>query len=483
MVILPTEKRFDWQHVPLVLMALVFFNLAVFFFYQIGDERKLEEVYDLYQAGELFSIEWPLYHDYLNSVGKGEIAEELLYHIGEGFEADISYLILSDVGFNRYLSENFRDLVPDAQYARWSATRPLINPIIESISTFRLGLVPDRLSIIDVFAYQFLHGDIMHLLGNMFFLLVCGFAVEAAIGHWRFLAFYLVAGIVAGLSHALVDLNSSDPLIGASGSISGVMAMYLGVFRLRKIEFFYWFFIFVGYFRAPALLMLPIYVGKELFDFISSDGDNVAYMAHAGGFVAGALMIGISLKLHPQTINAEYVEKDQTDDNYQEKNEYQEKLDIVFKALESFQFAAALKAVNAMIKEYGIDFQLAAIRYNLAKIKKPEGYRQWVTELLNQKTRDRNELAKMQMAWQENPDISQQIDDNQALDLAFRFSNKEQFLTAEAIFKRIHDKKPLDPQLPLLAHKLAEVAHNLHEPKKHKVYLQFAKTGPSALGA
>jgi hypothetical protein len=222
--------------------------------------------------------------------------------------------------------------------------------------------------------------------------------------------------------------------------------------------------------------MLPIYIGKELYDFMSNDGSNVAYMAHAGGFVAGALLIAVSLHFNPQTVNEEYVEKDQTN------NEYQEKLDKVYNALENFQFSAALKAVNAVIQEYGLNVQLAALRYNLAKIHQPDGYAQWVQDLLVQKTRDRNELSKMQRAWQENPDIAQQLDDDKAFDLAFRFSNKEQFSTAELIFKSLREKKPQDPQLSLLAQKLAEVAHNLHEPKKHKTYMQFAKANQSAVG-
>ena len=61
----------------------------------------------------------------------------------------------------------------------------------------------------------------------------------------------------AGFAQVASDWSSTTPLVGASGAISGVMAMYLAVFRLKKIEFFYWFFFFVGYFRAPALLILP----------------------------------------------------------------------------------------------------------------------------------------------------------------------------------------------------------------------------------
>lgn len=476
MVILPTEKSFDWQHTPVVLISLVILNILVYFFYQSGDNAKLENAYSLYEEANLFAIEWPIYQEYLRAQGDDEKVSEYQIYVDNDHRPDVAYALLTDFEFNHYLNDNYRDVIPDADYSEWSATRPSINRIIESISFYHFGLIPNQMSAIDLVMYQFLHGDIMHLLGNMFFLLVCGFAVEAAIGHLRFLAFYLIAGVVGGLSHALVDLQSSGPLIGASGAISGVMAMYLGVFRLKKIEFFYWFFVFVGYFRAPALLILPIYIGKEIFYFISSNGDSVAYMAHVGGFVAGGLLITASLLITPQTINEEYIESDQSN------NEYQEKLAKVYKAIESFQFTAALKNLNEIIQEYGLNFQLAAIRYNLAKIHKPVEYSQWVSDILSTKSREPRELAKMQQVWQENKDIAQTLDDEKNLELGLRFSNKEQFSTAESIFKTLHNKQPHHPQLSLLAHKLSEVAKQLNEPQKRDEYLQFAKSAHGAHG-
>src|SRR5690606_22718779 len=241
------------------------------------------------------------------------------------------------------------------------------------------GLIPAEMEPLSFISYQFLHGDIMHLLGNMFFLVVCGFAVEAAIGHLRFLLFYLITGIAGGLLHALLNPESSTTLVGASGAVSGVMAMYLGVFRLRKIEFFYWFFIFVGYFRAPALLILPVYVGKELVDYFSDGDSNVAFMAHVGGFVAGAALIAATLLLRPRLVDTEYVEQDQ------ERDPFQEGLARVYGYIENFQFQPALKAVQLMIEEYGPRFELALLRCNLLKIERGEAFKSALLDVLAQR--------------------------------------------------------------------------------------------------
>merc|ERR1712000_87155 len=104
-------------------------------------------------------------------------------------------------------------------YNRWLEGRSEIREQIASISYLRFGLQPNDLSIPDLLIHQFLHGGFMHLLGNMVFLMICGFVVEAAIGHIAFLAFYLIGGVAAGLTHSLINIQSDTPLVGASGAI------------------------------------------------------------------------------------------------------------------------------------------------------------------------------------------------------------------------------------------------------------------------
>lgn len=469
MIILPTEKSFDWQHTPVVLISLVILNIFIFFFYQGGDGKKWERAYFQYEEAQLLSVEWPLYRDYLSEQGNAEYLVQLQASMDNGMASEVSQSLLQDIGFNLYLNEKYHELMPDHVYIQWSSARRVVDSALGSISFIRFGLIPSQINAIDIFTHQFLHGDAMHLFGNLFFLLVCGFAVEAAVGHLRFLVFYLITGVVAGLSHALMDLTSQASLVGASGAISGVMAMYLGVFRLRKIQFFYWFFIFVGYFRAPALLILPIYIGKEVFDYINSDGSNIAYLAHAGGFVTGGLLITVSLLINPQTMDEEYLDTDQA------SNEYQEKLDKVFKAIENYQFTSALKHLVTMIQEYGLNFHLAMLRYNLGKIHKPQEFTHWVNDVFMLKTRCLNELEKINNVWKDNQAIAKKLDDKHAFELGLRFANTRQFTSAEFIFKSLLDKSAQHLQLTTLALKLAEAAKQLQQTEKRKEYLQFSR--------
>src|SRR5690606_35880873 len=131
-----------------------------------------------------------------------------------------------------------------AQRAEWLARRvPIQEELIGRLSAFRFGLVPARLDVYTLVTYQFLHGGWGHIIGNLLFLCLLGYTVEKALGPGRFLLAYLVCGVLSGLMYTGFSLGSQVPLVGASGSISGLMGMYVAIYGLRKIRFFY----FIGF--------------------------------------------------------------------------------------------------------------------------------------------------------------------------------------------------------------------------------------------
>lgn len=470
MIIVPTEKRFDWQHTPLALFAVVLLNILVFFLYQSGDSVKFERAFAAYQQNQLFSLEWPIYRDYLALQEQEEMLEEYEALVEQGFAANVSSVLLADFDFARYLNKNAHKFITNLYYEDWRFARDQVNSHLWSVSFLSAGLIPNDFQPLSLLSYQFLHGDLMHLLGNMFFLVVCGFAVEAAIGHLRFLLFYLVTGAVGGLCHMALNMSSATALVGASGAVSGVMAMYLGVFRFRKIEFFYWFFIFVGYFRAPALLILPVYIGKEVFDYFSNPDSNVAFMAHAGGFVAGGVLMAGTLLIKPKLVNEEYLEQDQGRDPFQEQ------LAKVYSYMESFQFRPALKAVQTMLEEYGRRFELVWLRCNLLKATNSEGLDSAVLELLRIKDSSPRHIKQQATFWQENPKVRQNLDDDAIINLGLGFANAERFANAEEAMNLLQSRDSQHFQLAVLAHKLADLAERLKLGDPQKTYRQLAES-------
>ncbi|MDF1728070.1 MAG: rhomboid family intramembrane serine protease [Sulfitobacter sp.] len=139
---------------------------------------------------------------------------------------------------------------------------------------------------------QFLHGGWMHLAGNMLFLFIFGDNVEEEFGHLRFLIFYLVCGVAAGLAQFLFEPASRVPMVGASGAIAGVMGSYLLFFPKAKVDIFVFFIVFFRIFPIPAWIMLILWFGLQFFGGLGADPDQggVAYWAHAGGFIGGMLL-------------------------------------------------------------------------------------------------------------------------------------------------------------------------------------------------
>jgi membrane associated rhomboid family serine protease len=155
----------------------------------------------------------------------------------------------------------------------------------------RINLEQDRF--LTLFSSQFLHADWLHLAFNMLFLWVFGNNIEDRLGRLRFLPFYLLCGALAGTAQALSDPESAVPLIGASGAISGVLGAYLVLYPRVHVWTVVLPFVFLP-FRLPAWLWLGVYFGLQfayLGDSATSGDGGVAYVAHIGGFVAGAALI------------------------------------------------------------------------------------------------------------------------------------------------------------------------------------------------
>ena len=141
---------------------------------------------------------------------------------------------------------------------------------------------------------MFFHGGFLHILGNMWFLGVFGPNLERRIGHWRFLLFYILCGLIAALFYLFFNQQSTLPVIGASGAISGVLGGYLVVFPNHKIRTLLPIFIFIDIISVPAIFFIGFWFLYQLL-YVGA-GTMVAYVAHIGGFVAGMFLIKFFLR-------------------------------------------------------------------------------------------------------------------------------------------------------------------------------------------
>lgn len=193
--------------------------------------------------------------------------------------------------------------LPDlsTRYWFWALVGSYPGAAISKVS-MSYGLIPANVlngnQLYTFLTSMFLHADLIHLGGNMLFLYIFGDNVEDAFGHARYLVFYILAGIVAGIAHILFVLTSSEglgiPTIGASGAISGVMGAYFVLYPRAKILALVVLF-WVTIVAIPAVVFLGLWFAFQFLYGTLAVGGGVAYWAHIGGFVAG-LLFGVAWK-------------------------------------------------------------------------------------------------------------------------------------------------------------------------------------------
>jgi rhomboid family protein len=176
-----------------------------------------------------------------------------------------------------------------------------IVPAHEQLLFARHGITLGQ-AILPLFTSMFLHGGWLHLLGNMLFLWVFGGAVEEALGHFQYLIFYLICGVGSALVHTTFNLGSKVPTIGASGAISGVMGAFIVLFPRARVTTLIPALLLFFTVKIPAWLMLGYWFFLQFFSGVASlgmtDQGGVAWWAHVGGFILGAIMVvGVRTKM------------------------------------------------------------------------------------------------------------------------------------------------------------------------------------------
>ena len=153
---------------------------------------------------------------------------------------------------------------------------------------------------------MFLHGGWMHLIGNMLYLWIFGNNIEDVMGHVKFVIFYVTCGVLAALSHAMIDPNSTVPMVGASGAISGILGSYILLYPRARVMVLIPLGFFMHTLYVPAGIVLGLWFVMQLLSggmSLGHEGGGVAFFAHIGGFVAGLLLIGLFKHPHVKFFN------------------------------------------------------------------------------------------------------------------------------------------------------------------------------------
>ena len=158
---------------------------------------------------------------------------------------------------------------------------------------YTYALIPANPTILTIFSSMFMHGGFTHIIFNMWFLWIFGDNIESVLGHKKYLLFYFLCGIGAGLSQIQIDPESTIPMVGASGAIAGVLGAYLFRFPRATVHVLVILLVFITFIRVPAMIVIGFWFLSNLTAGIGTLGieqtGGTAWFAHIGGFISGVL--------------------------------------------------------------------------------------------------------------------------------------------------------------------------------------------------
>lgn len=359
----PLNSKPDWKNPPWLTVLLILACCIVYFGPQRADERAWEQGVAFYAQSGLPKVEFPLYAEHLRysrNPERRELAQRMARMQEHGGSGQLLMLMERDREFQAALHAG-KILRPDQPgYAQWREQRMRFDRIKGSGFTSRWSSNPADWQPVTAITAAFLHGSVAHLVGNMVFLFLFGYTVEVTLGRRRYLAYYLVAGMCGELADLVTRWNSLSIGLGASGAISGLMAMYVTLYGRQRIQFFYQFLFYFDFVKAPAIILLPAWIAHELLQQMLTGGAGVAYMAHAGGLVSGALLIAWHKRRYPAT--SVKMPEAQQDDGFNDEKLRAEAL------MRNLQMEAARAAYARMRALRPGDRETLVKYFNLAKL-------------------------------------------------------------------------------------------------------------------
>lgn len=386
MLIFPAQHQLNWSKPPLATLALILINSLIFIIWQTQDNEKIVKAVEFYISKKsLAKHELNAFRLYLKRAHPKKFEE--LKRIPNQYKNQwMLGQLVSDRDFERSLKKSYIIKPKDKIYEQWKKDRAQFEQLMNDVSTKQLGFIPSERKPITWFTTMFLHGSWDHLFGNMVFLLIFGLGLEALLGAKVFLLLYLAGGFCATGLYALINADSVTPLVGASGAISGLMGAYVTTYGTRKIQFFYWLIFYFNYIRLPALVLLPVWIGKEYYDWQSNTNSNVAYMAHIGGLIGGALLVAVSR--HAQPFEAVKIENSAAGVPLDENQERQLKLDQAYESalnqVAALNFDGARKTLRDLVNEEPKKTEYLASLFHIEKLKPGGASYQWLIDKIVQ---------------------------------------------------------------------------------------------------
>lgn len=472
MFLIPYSQRIDWRRPPLMTLLLIALNTTVYGLVQSKDAAYAQAAIEYYLRSPLPALEFPHYVQYLRDMGRPALSAG----VDDQRQTDPVWVLNTmedDAGFMAQLEQD-QILTPDADdYAVWKAQRHAYERLAAGVLWREHGLKPAEPRLWNFLSALFLHANWEHLLANMIFLLMVGIAVETILGALRFLLVYFSTGVLASLAYIISHADSLTPSIGASGAIAGLMGTYTVLFGLRRIDFFYFVFVYFDTVKAPAIVLLPIWLGYELIQLTWSEAHNVNYIAHIGGLASGALL-GLLAKRRKDKLNLNYLDAERRLD------EYRRRYDGALRLLAALKYEQATHQLQQLALDYPGDVTVLRQLYAASKLSPAaKAYHTAVATILDLDPGDAKTRSWVAQVYDEYLRLAvprARLPAGQTLQLANRFCQWGKLRAAEQTIGALLNNPHPPAAAPDALLKLANGFYKNAQPDKYRHYLRLIQT-------
>lgn len=299
MLILPLHRPLTRQTLPWVTVVLIAINCLIYFAFQLPNFSRLEKAVQFAADTGIAQAQWPRFLEFTldqDAAQRRELIntvptpERWQYGAVEMMQLDSKFqaeLVRKPPTFD-HAAERDAYLRANAEFQlRWQ----------QASFTERHAQKFGEMSLWNMLSAIFLHASLDHLFFNMLFLLIVGLLVENAMARAAYLALYLLAGLGGSLASAFWNRDAVGMGLGASGAIAGVMGALPVLWGMQKMRVFYWIGFFFDYMKVPAVILLPLWLGKELYSMFAHPDAGIGFDAHAGGMTTGALLAWLAVRL------------------------------------------------------------------------------------------------------------------------------------------------------------------------------------------
>jgi len=428
-MLIPLDRKPEWHNPPLITLVLILLNALVFFGFQFNDEQQEQIALEYYFNSDLTKLELPRYQHYLYQ-GSSSLSKEEQTQLFWDMQANGTFL-------NQLRNNNI--IKPDENiYSQWKAQREHFDQLLNNIFSYRYSLKTAEPTLLTIFSHMFLHADISHLIGNMLFLFLFGFVVEITLGRSLYISAYLLSGVLSAVFDIALNPGSGLWGLGASGAISGLAGMYTVLFGLRKIRFFYTLLFYFDYIKAPALIMLPVWLGYEFYQQFMYPESQINNLAHIGGLLAGGLIAFVAKK-YSNRVNTDYLDKEEKADLF--KQQYA----LAINKVASLDFTAAKHIFKELDEAYPGNIDVQTQLFNILKHHPNDNdLHHYTNQILSLSNIQRLSEKQLFDVYQEyiNKSPRTLLKAEQLLSLAIRFANGPHIEEAEKIVIFLTTRKP-----------------------------------------